>query len=128
MAGYIYCMKNDHPRFGRYVKVGYTERTPMQRRKELELTWRCKFEVLWDLDVYEPARAELFLHQYLSKVRIFKEFFLVDPNDLKQWAENFFDEHRKETEDKEIPPPDLVELAEIDRRGFLLEADQDEIG
>ena len=126
MAGYIYCMKNGHSRYGKYLKVGYTERTPGERAVELSRKWGCKFEVLWDLDVYEPAKAELFVHEYLNKVRVEYEFFNVDPDVLKQWAEKFFDERWREIEGKEVLPPTLVDLADRDGSGFLLNPEQGE--
>lgn len=126
MAGYIYCMKNDHPRFGKYVKVGFTERSPKQREFVIGQKWSCKFEVLWDLDVYEPARAEMFIHEYLNRVRVVYEFFNVDPDVVRQWADKFFDEHWREIEGKEVPPADLIELVEKDERGQLLNPEEAE--
>jgi hypothetical protein len=120
MAGYIYCMKNDHPSFGRFVKVGYTERSPAQRVLELRLKWRCKFEVLWDMDVIDPLRAERFLHEFLHKVRVRYEFFAIDPEYLKQCAERFFDDRWRETEG-EMLPPSLDEQVAVDLSGHLLE-------
>ena len=124
MAGYIYCMKNDHWRYGKYVKIGYTERSPESRRVELSTKWRSNFEILWDLDVYESARAESFLHEVLSTFRVEYEFFRIDPERAKRLAEDFFDERWREIEGKEILPPSLDELANRDARGILLEPEQ----
>lgn len=98
MAGYIYCMQNDHWNYGKYVKIGYTGRSPEIRRVELCTKWRCKFEVLWDLHVYEPARAESFLHEVLNKCRVEYEFFKIDSEIPKELAEQYFDEHWREIE------------------------------
>jgi hypothetical protein len=124
MAGYIYCMRNDHRLYGEYVKIGCTERSPEQRRLELSAKWRCNFEILWDLDVYQPVRAEAFFHEVLAEFRVHYEFFKIDPATAKKLAEDFFDEHWREIEGKEILPPDLYELARRDTRGILLEREQ----
>ncbi len=123
MAGYIYCMWNNHWTYGKYLKLGYTERTSEQRRLELCRKWRCAFKVLWDLDVYEPAKAELFLHSVLDRFRVDYEFFEIDVETVKALAEKFFDENWREIEGKEVLLPNLVDLAEHDRRGFLLESE-----
>jgi hypothetical protein len=121
MAGYIYCMKNNHRKYGGCVKVGYTERTPELRKAELCDKWHCAFEVVWDIDVYEPAKAEHFIHTVLRRFRVDYEFFRIDADTVRQLAEKFFDEHWRETEGKELLPTSLVDLAEQDSRGFLLD-------
>jgi hypothetical protein len=120
MAGYIYCMRTDRPLYRKYVKIGYTERTPEQRRRELDETWHCTFRILWDMDVYEAAKAELFLHNVLHRFRAHHEFFLIDPDTARAEAERFFDEQWRELEGKEALPPDLIELAARDESGHLV--------
>ena len=127
MAGYIYCMRNNHPRYHSCVKVGYTERTPELRRVELCDKWHCAFQVVWDMDVYEPVKAEYFIHTVLHRFRGDYEFFRVDADTVRQLAERFFDEHWRETEGKELLPPNLVDLAEQDSRGFLLDPSPEEV-
>lgn len=122
MAGYIYCMRNDHRTYGKYVKVGHTERSPELRRIELGEKWHCTFEVIWDLDVYDSAKAEHFLHTVLDRFRVHYEFFKIEAEAVKALAERFFDEHWREIEGKEVLPASLIELAEHDSRGFLLDS------
>ena len=127
MAGYIYCMKNTHSCYGRYVKIGYTGRSPEDRRRELSEKWNCTFTILWDMDVYDPARAEAFIHDALNGFRVIYEFFEVDPDAVKLLAERHFDERWREIEDKEVPPEDLTELAEKDAHGFLMDPPPEEL-
>ena len=121
MAGYIYCMRTDRPLYCKYVKIGYTERTPEQRRQELNVTWHCTFQILWDMDVHEPAKAEYFLHNILHPYRAHHEFFLIDPETAKNLAEKIFDERWRDVEGKEVLPPDLVELAARNERGHFVD-------
>jgi hypothetical protein len=119
-------MKNDHRGFGRFVKVGYTERSPAQRALELGQKWGCRFEVLWDLDVYDPLRAEQFLHELLHKFRVRYEFFAINPEYLRQWAEEFFDGEWRDMEGPNLPPC-LDEQVATDLRGHLLELTEDTV-
>ena len=121
MAGYIYCMKNNHWRYGECVKIGYTEYRPELRALQLSEKWFCKFEVLWELEVYEPAKAEAFLHEELHVFRRDFEFFKINSEIVRKKAEKFFDEHWREIEGKEVGPPTLVELVERDLSGGLLD-------
>ena len=93
MAGYLYCMRNTHPTYRRYVKLGYTERFPEERVRDLSEKWRCAFELLWDMPVFDPARAEHFLHEHLHSSRVIYEFFNIDAQIAKDLAEQLFDEN-----------------------------------
>lgn len=120
MSGYVYCMKNTHRTYGKYVKVGYTERRPEDRRVELSEKWRCTFTILWDMDVYDPPKAEYFIHTVLHRFRVKYEFFAIDADAVKALAEKHFDEHWREIEGKEILPESVADLVEKDARGFVL--------
>jgi len=85
----------------------------------------CVSAVLWDLDVYDPERAERFLHEFLHKVRVRYEFFAIDPEYLRQCAAKFFDERWRETEGEEMLPPSLDELVATDIKGYFLEPDEE---
>lgn len=126
MSGYIYCMMNDHRRYGNFVKIGYTERSPYIRRDELSEKWHCNFLVIWELEVYEPARAEKFIHRVLDEFRQDYEFFNISAEQSKQLAEHYFDERWREIEGKEVLPPSLVELANDDAFGILIKQEHPE--
>ena len=122
MAGYIYCMKNSHPTLSRFVKIGFTERSPELRRRELCKEYNCDFELLWDFDVYEAGKAEKFIHAVFSSYRHRDwEFFRVDPERAREFVEKLLDDSWREIEGKGDLPPDLVDLVKDDRQGILLE-------
>ena len=116
-------MRNTHRRLGKFVKVGYTERSTFIRARELSEKWHCHFEVVWEMPVYYPALAEQFLHQYLSNVRVVYEFFNVEPDLLRSKAEEFFDKRWREIEGEEIEPPSLDEFARLESQGHIIEID-----
>ncbi|MGD9729478.1 MAG: GIY-YIG nuclease family protein, partial [Nitrospiraceae bacterium] len=93
------------------------------RANELSKKWGCKFEVVWDTDVYDAALVENFLHAYLENMRSDYEFFAVKPEVVKEWAEAFFDVNWREIEGDEILPTDISELASLDASGYLVEPD-----
>lgn len=119
-AGFIYCMENNHPDYRHYLKIGYTHRFPHDRCRELSKKYQCKFIVLWDLEVYDPERAESFLQEVLHKRRVKWEFFAIDLATVQNLAEKYFDHTWREIEDQGNEPQSLVELADSDSRGFLL--------
>lgn len=121
MSGYIYCMMNDHRHYGKYVKIGYTERSTDIRIDELSEKWHCNFFVIWELEVYEPAKAEKFIHRVLDEFRLDYEFFNISAEKSRQVAEHYFDEHWREIEGKEVLPPCIVELANKDAFGIIIE-------
>jgi hypothetical protein len=106
--GYIYCLSN--PYMPGILKVGMTERTPEERVKELFTTGvPSPFKVEFAKRVKDPKGKESSLHllleKYTKRVSYRREFFVVSPEEIR----NFFDlmdgemwsETRVEAEKKE---------------------------
>ena len=106
--GYIYCLSN--PYMPGILKVGMTEKKPEERAKELFRTGvPAPFKVEFAKWVKDPKGKESSLHLLLEKYtkRVYprREFFVVSPEEIR----NFFDlmdgemwsETRVEAEKKE---------------------------
>ena len=98
--------------------------TDAQKYEELNYAgFHCNFETLWDIEVYDAAKAEFFLHETLYKCRVRYEFFRIDSERARQLAERFFDSNWRDIEGMDKDRPNLVELANLDAQGILMESD-----
>lgn len=79
IRGWVYVMSNRS--FAKdLVKIGFTTKDPMLRASELDGTGLpYKFELEYDVLVYEPRRIEQGVHKELKKFHESKEFFRVYP-------------------------------------------------
>lgn len=92
--GFIYCIGNDY--MPDIYKIGMTERSPMQRCRELSASTSAPwpFDILFYAEVEDPRVVEQQLHQIFADRRVSegREFFKVDPrkvySSLMSCAEN----------------------------------------
>lgn len=83
--GFVYLMANDS--FDGLYKIGFTNKSPMQRAQELSNTSSpSDFYVLAYAECYCPNEYERSLHSSFSEKRFNanREFFSLDENDLKE--------------------------------------------
>lgn len=121
MAGYVYCMSNNHYYYGRFVKIGYTEKTVETRRVGNSNKWHCKFEVLWEIPVYDAILSERYIHDVFFDFRKDYEFFDIDPAVAKQIAEKLLDENWREIEGKDTSQTDLDIIVSREANGFIVD-------
>jgi hypothetical protein len=78
VRGWVYVISNKA--MPKLVKVGFSERDPVNRATELgagtEVPFR--YEVIYDILVYSPFEVEQYVHRHLIDLRAGKEWFECD--------------------------------------------------
>jgi hypothetical protein len=79
MSGYVYCISNPH--MPGMVKIGFTERSPMERLNEANTcTWNFpEFKIEFARRVRDANAKEMILHRYFKEDRVSprREFFRI---------------------------------------------------
>jgi len=91
--GFIYCLTNDC--MPGICKIGYTERSPSQRCKELSSSTSAPedFYIQLYVEVDNARAVEAAIHAYFDADRVnpAREFFRVEPIDLYEWLSRSVD-------------------------------------
>lgn len=91
--GFIYCLTNDC--MPGICKIGYTDRSPSQRCKELSSSTSAPedFYVQLYVEVDNARLVEAAAHAYFHARRVnpAREFFRVEPIDLYEWLQRSVD-------------------------------------
>jgi hypothetical protein len=93
--GFVYLIGHDY--MPGIYKIGYTDRSPLQRVQELSASTSipCGFNLIIYGEFENPAGIEAALHRDLADMRVDKnrEFFKMDEIFILSRMVNFFDEY-----------------------------------